>query len=310
MQEVFRIFPWIIVENMVKYLYFKTNRRKSTMKRILLSLLAVVFCLSLAACGSGETAGDTAQDTASGTTAENPNEVDTISYETEKGTIVYTGYEFAEWALVENNQSLTENDQVLILKFDFTNKQTNPAQVQSAFQIQAFQNGVEITDNLSWSSGGSQYDMISNYFSDVLKGGTISFGCMFPLEDSSPVTIMVSDKDGDENAYQMMTIEIDQDIPAADSSITEEQVEEMLQGTWNLSSSAGGSGTFTFDQGSLTVVGGGSQMNGTYTIDLAGQMVSATLQATDGSVRIELPFQVEGDALQLFNTAGENLIKE
>ena len=61
----------------------------------------------------------------------------------EKGTIVYTGYEFAEWALVENNQSLTENDQVLILKFDFTNKQTNPAQVQSAFQIQAFQNGVE-----------------------------------------------------------------------------------------------------------------------------------------------------------------------
>ena len=91
------------------------------MKRILLSLLAVVFCLSLAACGSGETAGDTAQDTASGTTTENPNEVDTISYETEKGTIVYTGYEFAEWALVENNQSLTENDQVLILKFDFTN---------------------------------------------------------------------------------------------------------------------------------------------------------------------------------------------
>ena len=82
MQEVFRIFPWIIVENMVKYLYFKT-RRKSTMKRILLSLLAVVFCLSLAACGSGETAGDTAQDTVSGTTAENPNEVDTISYETE-----------------------------------------------------------------------------------------------------------------------------------------------------------------------------------------------------------------------------------
>ena len=148
MQEVFRIFPWIIVENMVKYLYFKT-RRKSTMKRILLSLLAVVFCLSLAACGSGETAGDTAQDTASGTTTENPNEVDTISYETEKGTIVYTGYEFAEWALVENNQSLTENDQVLILKFDFTNKQTNPAQVQSAFQIQAFQNGVEITDNPS-----------------------------------------------------------------------------------------------------------------------------------------------------------------
>lgn len=280
------------------------------MKRILLSMLAAVLCLSLAACGSNEPAGDTTQDTANDATAESPNEVDTINYETEKGTIVYTGYEFAEWDLVENNQGLTENDPVLILKFDFTNKQTNPAQVQSAFQIQAFQNGVEIKGNLSWSSGGSQYDLISNYFSDVLKGGTISFGCMFPLDDSSPVTIMVSDKDGDENAYQMMTIEIEQDTAAAASSVTEAQVEEMLQGTWNLSSSAGGSGAFTFDQGTLTVVGGSSQMNGTYTIDLAGQMVSATLQATDGSVRIELPFQVEGDALQLFNTAGENLIKE
>lgn len=284
------------------------------MKRILLSLLAATLCLSLVACGSngstGDTAENTAEDTANDAAAENPNEVDTINYDTEKGTIVYTGYEFAEWALVENNQGLTQDDQVLILKFDFTNKQTNPAQVQSAFQIQAFQNGVEIDGNLSWSSAGSQYDLIHNYFSDVLNGGTISFGRMFPLEDSSPVTIMVSDTDGDESAYQMMTIDLDQGTAAAASSVTEAQVEEMLQGTWNLDSSAGGSGAFTFDQGNLTVVGGGSQMNGTYSVDLDGQKVAATLQATDGSVKIELPFQVEGDSLQLFNTAGENLIRE
>ena len=284
------------------------------MKRILLSLLAAVLCLSLVACGAGAPAGDTTQDTtqdtAGDTAAENPNEVDTINYETELGSIVYTGYEFADWALVENNQGLTENDQVLILKFDFTNKQAKPAQVQSAFQIQAFQNGVEIKSNLSWSSGGSQYDLISNYFSDVLKDGTLSFGCMFPLEDSSPVTVMVSDKDGDENAYQMMTITIDQGATAADSSVTEAQVEQMLQGTWSISSSAGGSGDFTFDQGSITVVGGGSQMNGTYTIDLAGQIISSSFQATDGTVKIELPFKVEGNTLQLFNTAGENLVKE
>ena len=146
--------------------------------------------------------------------------MDTINSETDKATIVYTGYEFAEWALVENNQGLTQADQVLIVKFDFTNKQANPAQVQSAFRIQAFQNGVEITDNLSWSSGGSQYDLIGNYFSDVLKDGTVSFGKMFPLKDSSPVTIMVSDKDGDENAYQMMTVAVDQETTAA-ASVTE-----------------------------------------------------------------------------------------
>ena len=106
------------------------------------------------------------------------------------------------------------------------------------------------------------------------------------------------------------TIDVDQDTTAADTSITEAQVEEMLQGTWNLSSSAGGSGAFTFDQGSITVVGGGSQMNGTYAIDLAGQIISSNFQATDGTVKIELPFKVEGNTLQLFNTAGENLIKE
>ena len=280
------------------------------MKRILLSLLtAAALCLALAACGSTTESGDTTEDTAGETSAESTNEVDTINYETEKGTIVYTGYEFAEWALVEHNQDLTQDDQVLIVKFDFTNKQANPAQVQSAFQIQAFQNGTEISDNLSWSSSGSQYDLIGNYFSDVLKDGTLSFGKMFPLKDSSPVTIMVSDKDGDENAYQMMTVAVDQETTAA-ASVTEAQVEELLQGTWNLTSSAGGSGAFTFDQGTLTVVGGGSQMNGTYTVDLTGQKIAGTLQATDGSVSIELPFQCDGSTLQLFNTAGENLVKE
>lgn len=275
------------------------------MKRILLSLLAAALCVSLAACGSTEPAEDTAGETATETT----NEVDTIHYETEKGTIVYTGYEFADWALVEGNQGLTQNDKVLILKFDFTNKQANPAQVQSAFQIQAFQNGTEINENLSWSSSGAQYDLISDYFSDVLKDGTVSFGRMFPLEDNSPVTIMVSDKDGDENAYQMMTIELDQDTITA-ASVTETQVETLLQGTWNLTSSAGGSGSFTFDQGNLTVVGNGSQMNGTYSVDLEGQKIAATLQATDGSVSIELPFQCDGSTLQLFNTAKESLVKE
>ncbi len=274
------------------------------MKRILLSLLAAALCVSLAACGSTEPA----EDTAGETTTEPTNEVDTIHYETEKGTIVYTGYEFADWALVENNQGLTQDDKVLIVKFDFTNKQANPAQVQSAFQIQAFQNGTEINENLSWSSGGAQYDLIGDYFSDVLKDGTVSFGRLFPLEDSSPVTIMVSDKDGDENAYQMMTIELDQDTTTA--AATASQVEALLQGTWNLTSSAGGSGSFTFDQGALTVVGNGSQMNGTYSVDLEGQKIAATLQATDGSVSIELPFQCDGSTLQLFNTAGENLVKE
>ena len=282
------------------------------MKRMLLALLAAALCLSLAACGSTEPAEDTTRDTtgdtAGASAAENPNEVDTIHYETEKGILVYTGYEFADWALVENNQGLTQDDPVLILTFDFTNKQANPAQVQSAFAIQAFQNGTEINENLSWSSGGAQYDLISDYFSDVLKGGTVSFGRLFPLEDTSPVTIVVSDKDGDENAYQMMTIALDQSTTAA--TVTEAQVEELLQGTWNLTSSAGGSGSFTFAQGALTVNGNGSVMTGTYTVDLTGRKIAATLQATDGSVSIELPFQSDGSTLQLFNTAGESLVKE
>ena len=44
--------------------------------------------------------------------------------------------------------------------------------------------------------------------------------------------------------------------------------------------------------------------------DLTGQKIAGTLQATDGSVSIELPFQCDGSTLQLFNTAGENLVKE
>lgn len=278
------------------------------------SIAAALLCLcilTLAACGGQEpTPGENTDPAGQQETQEesNPNEVDTIQYETEQGTIAYTGYEYADWALVKNNSTLTQEDTVLVLKFDFTNQQTNPAQVQSAFTIQAFQNGVEITENLSYSSGGAQYDLIGNYFADVLKGGTVSFGRLYPLKDNSPVTIMVSERGGDENAYQMMTLDLAQ--AQAEAQAQADQVEQLLQGTWTLDSSSGNSGTFTFSQGTITVLTGGSSITGTYTIDAAGQQVSGTLQATNGSVNILLPFQLEGDTLTLFNNSGEALVKQ
>lgn len=293
------------------------------MKRILTILLAALLSLSLlslTACGGQETNQDAdpapsntePQNTGEDTPNEeaNPNEVASINYETDLGKLVYTDYEYANWALVKNNQELTQDDKVLILKFDFTNKQTKPEQVQSAFYIQVFQNGKEIRDSLAYSStGGAQYDLVGDFFSDVLKDSTISFGKLVPLTDDSPVTIMVSAEDGEEDDYQMMTLDLGQTT----TDLTEEdkpQIEKLLQGSWTLSSNAGGSGTFIFDQGKVTMLGGSAPIQGKYLINTDSQKISATLQATNGEVGVELPFQLKDDSLQIFNNAGEALIKE
>ena len=290
------------------------------MKRILTILLAALLSLSLlslTACGGQETNQDAdpapsntePQNTGEDTPNEeaNPNEVASIDYETDLGKLVYTDYEYANWALVKDNQGLTQDDKVLILKFDFTNKQTKPKQVQSAFYIQAFQNGKEIQDSLAFSSdGGAQYGLVEDFFSDVLKDSTISFGKLVPLTDDSPVTIMVSATGGEEDDYQMMTLDLGQTT----TDLTEEdkpQIEKLLQGSWTHSSD---SVTFVFKQGKITMLAGGTMTLGTYQINADNQEITSTFQASNGKVTIKMPFQLKDDSLQVFNNTGEALIKE
>lgn len=133
---------------------------------------------------------------------EDTSVVESIDYTLDGGTIKYVGAEKASLDLVEE-------ENVIILKFDYTSNQDAPAQCQSTFRIQFFQNGVEINDSLSYSSKApEQYELCGNYFAEVMKGGTVTFGKLVKLTDGSPVTIMVSENGGTGEDYQMMEVDV------------------------------------------------------------------------------------------------------
>ena len=269
--------------------------------------LVLVLLLALAACGNqaptadGSAEADSAVET--GEQGKNDSNVESINLECADGILKFVRLEKA-------NAMLTSADNAYVFVFEFTNLRSEPAQAQNIFQIQFFQNSVEIRDSGSWSSnGGDQYELVSAYFNEALQGGTITFGRIFVPADDSPVTIMVKRNGGDADApYQMMTVALSDvsDGGGADEALSAEEVEALLQGTWVLQNV----NYFTFDNGTISVVSNGSTLNGTYTVNVQDATVDATIAGTDGNVKIHLPYTVTDDALGLFNNSGEALVKQ
>ena len=136
-----------------------------------------------------------------------------IDLTTEKGTIKYLGFEKANTGLIipYANQS-DPTDRAIILRFEFTNKSDAKQRASSAFIIEAYQNGVELEDSPAYSSkGGDQYKLVGNRTSDILNGGTVTFGEIVVLEDDSPLTIIVTENGGSNS----QTMEIDVTKPGS-----------------------------------------------------------------------------------------------
>lgn len=165
------------------------------MKKIIALLLALLMCMLMCACssknndtqGTSESASNTSVTESSTTETTTKSNNATTNMETEKGSIEYVGIEKA-------NEGLVDEDNVVIAKFKFTNKQDDPLTYQSVFYINSYQNGVE-TKTVSYSSkGGEQYDLLQNQFVTVLKGGTIEFAILAKLKDDSPLTFIIGDR--------------------------------------------------------------------------------------------------------------------
>lgn len=275
--------------------------------------LALIACLAfaLAACGGKEPTDDASaadptaatNESTENTTAEEADPyVDSIDLELDDGIIKYVRFEKA-------NEDLTDTENAYIFVFDYTNKQALPAQAQSTFTLKFYQNGAELNTGSSYSSkGGDQYDLVGAFFNEALKDGTVTFGKIVSLTDDSPVTIMAR-RNGGEDAYQMMEVDITADAPQADETsadMTAEEVDAAVQGTWILQ----GSNYFTFENGALSVVSGGNVINGTYEINVEEATVDGKLTATDGIVNIHMPYAVEDGVFVLYNNAHEVLEKQ
>lgn len=274
--------------------------------------VSALLALSICACGAsgGEQSASSAQQTneTATTATQDSNEPQTKEYDPavgsidltlEGGSIRYNHFEKA-------NAELTDSDNVLIFVFDFTNEQSVPAQVQSVFRIQFFQNGAELRNNLSYSSaGGDQYELVGAFFNNAMKGGTVTFGTLVEPKDDSPITVMVSPNGAAlEDNYQTMEVSINGEGGASEASsstatVSTEEIDSALQGTWEM----GDQGIWTFDQGSLTFTIPDGIMSGTYEVDADASTIVCHLEATDGTVNAYLPYAYENGTLHVFKNS-------
>ena len=199
------------------------------MKKLLALVLAFAFCLSLCACGGSNKGSNTDTDKENTTEAAGSSQVETIDFSVEKGSIKYVGIEKANDGLVDNPEN------VYMLKFEYTNEQSAPAQCQSTFYIQAFQNGVELDNSSSYSSaGGDQYEVVGNFHSEVMKGGSVTFGRLVEVQDNSPVTVMVKERDNNDN-YQMMEVALSAEGGSSDEAGASDEGEAgTAEGIWEV----------------------------------------------------------------------------
>lgn len=216
------------------------------------------------------------------------------------------------------NKDLTSYSNALIFVFEFTNLQTKTAAPWACFKYQFFQNGTELTDNPSYSSrGGSQYDLVGAYMNEAMKNGKVTFGKIVVPKDNSPITIMISRNGWSENAtendYQMMEVDISKvssgsssSSSSASSSASKSDIEAALQGTWLL----GGENSFVFNNGKITISGGGNVLEGTYTINTSTSNIEASMSTTNGNVSIKLPYSYSNGTLTVKNNQNQALVKQ
>lgn len=269
------------------------------MKRAMALTIAAMLALSLCACGSNS--GSQAESNAQ-KQAYDPA-VESIDLSLEDGTLRFVRAEKAD-------PGLTDEDNAFVFVFDFTNSQSTPESVQSVFSIQFFQNGAELGKSPSYSSrGGSQYELVGAFFDSALKDGTIQFGKIVIPEDDSPITIVAkpNGKPTEDN-YQTMEVSINPlGNPGQPTTMpTSDEINTMLQGSWKLGDSA----EWTFDQGSLTCNANGTVLTGTYEVDTDNSAIVGHISASDGTVKVNLPYTFDAGVLTIFNNEDEALVKQ
>ena len=91
--------------------------------------------------------------------------------------------------------------------------------------------------------------------------------------------------------------------------LSEEEIDEQLQGRWVLN--AGSGGVFSFDDGVMTVESNGMTLTGTYEIKMEGSTIDGHFTSSEGKkVTIHMPFTVDEDGeLILMNNANVPLDK-
>lgn len=291
------------------------------MKKPFINVICFVIAMSLCACGASPVitndsgAATVTESNTEKTDGENQGvtekENNEINFTLDEGNIKFVKFDKAD-------PELTDQENALIFIFDYTNYQDRPSNVQGTFWIRCFQNGAELNDSVSYRVvDKEQYNLIQSFYSEALKGGTVTFGKLVYPKDNSPITIMV-EKQGSKDEYQMM--EVDISVPSSENQnpgetqgsaaaeviaeVSAEEVDEALQGTWELPN-----GKFVFKHGNVIIYPTDAVLAGTYEINMDDSAVVVTVKASDGDVRMTLPFEYSNNVLTLSNNRGVEFTK-
>lgn len=255
------------------------------MKKILCVLIIMVMAVSFSSCKNSDV------QTAENSTEEKKVVANETFLETDEGIIKFVGVEKANSGLCDDYQN------VRIVKFEFTNKLGEPKECQNIFDIKAFQNGVQIKYENSYSSdGGTQYELVHNYFLEALNGGVINFARMYTVADDSPITIFIDDKKEAKTSFEIELV--NENEITVDPAV----IVEKLQGEWEIE---GETMTFTGN-----ILNAGGRISGEYTVNTEESKIVCKMQATDGNVTINMPYEFDGEILKVFNNKGAELVKK
>lgn len=126
-----------------------------------------------------------------------PSNVNSISFDSESSSLIYSGFETMPY-------DSDQNDLLGVVKFNYSNKTTDPSRATAFYNIIAYQNGIEL----------DRYAGIGNKACDnadktILQDATIEVGFAFMLQDDqSPITIYAYDGFYSDSPCQIQEISI------------------------------------------------------------------------------------------------------
>ena len=167
---------------------------------------------------------------------------------TEDGTgeLKYSGCEYLpDGVMTDENYA---DAKILAVLMDYTNTSDDPKMQQDDFWYRAYQNGVEL-DSSFGSYNPDLYEPLSDYFKEVMMGGTVTTGQYFLLEDDSPVTIIANEQGNNDNK-QSMTISLTDDgtSDALGDLADQTNADGGLYGTWAVTSVDTSSNSMTVEE--------------------------------------------------------------
>ena len=99
----------------------------------------------------------------------------------------------------------------IVLDMTFTNNSSNPTSYSSSLKTELFQNGISLKSGyLSYRDSLSDWDLISNSFTDIKQGSSIEFRAVYVLYDRvNPVEMTIKDASDYHNVFVIFEEVID-----------------------------------------------------------------------------------------------------